>query len=113
MTDLKIKFSHNYPKLPANPTAELIQVFVVDFEDLSKEFIEYDTQFVDKDSFGNYPLPRGKLLVLLFRDFWNLFTTVRRWTPEKQKYYQSNTGNLFNVVIECQMEWKNRHKKGT
>jgi len=28
-----------------------------------------------------------------------VFTTIRRWTPDKQEYYWRNIGSLFEVVL--------------
>ena len=105
----QIRFSHLYHKLgDGEPPeeAQLLQVFTCDRKDLSDEFVGYDTAYYDgkKDMVSYYPLPGGKLLVLVFLDFEDnrvLFTTIRRWTPEKEKYYRSQTGKVFDVVINA------------
>ena len=97
----KIKFSHVYPKLPENcDKAMLIQIFMVErSEKLSKEFLEYDTKYYDEgDKF--YPLPKGKVLILLFLAVdGTLFTTIRRWTPNKATYYNNCVGLEFKIQI--------------
>jgi hypothetical protein len=96
----QIKFSHEYWKLGEQHHRDiltLLQVFVVDKSDLSPEFIEYDTH---KVAGGFYPLSNGKLLVLFFGGSENVFTTVRRWTIEKEKYYKQSMGESFEIIIE-------------
>lgn len=108
----KIKFSHVYTKFPFGKTppfgAELLQVFLTEKNELSEEFIKYDTRTDDGDY---YELPEGKLLILLLRaDIWRpkpgieawqkeVFTTVRRWTLEKEQYYKSKVGEVFEIVV--------------
>lgn len=98
---LKIKFSHYYPKLPENcDKATLIQIFMVkQSEKLSKHFVEYDTKYYD-DQDRYYKLPNGKVLILLFLAVdGTLFTTIRRWTPNKETYYNNNIGHDFKIVV--------------
>jgi hypothetical protein len=98
----KIKFSHKrYTKLAIQTEcARLLQVFIADYSELSKEFIEYDTSYWDEEV-KFYELPKTKLLILLFQDEDNgyLFTTVRRWTPRKEEYYRSLQGEILDVVL--------------
>lgn len=96
----QIKFSYEYWKLGElqhRDMVTLMQAFVADKKDLSQVFIEYDTHKVKG---GFYPLPNGKLIVLLFGGSETVFTTIRRWTPEKEKYYKSSMGELFEIIIE-------------
>jgi hypothetical protein len=99
---MKIKFSHKYPKLHGQRTARLFAVEVRDLDDLHKDFVEYDT-FYEYGPMGrrHYDLPKGSLLVLVFiGDKLIPFTTVRRSTPEKDRYYREAIGKTFDVVIE-------------
>ena len=98
----QIKFSHKYQKLLNShndviETATLLQVIPVNLEDLSQYFLDYDT---DK---GTYELPkRGKYLMLIFlkeHTDLNLFTTLRRFTPEKFCFYSRNVGKVFQVMV--------------
>jgi len=94
---LTIKFSHDYYKLPARLPfkAKLIQLIQFDKALLSKEFIEYDTKYKD----GNYPLPNGMLLILVFLfDDSIIFTTIRRSNYSKFSYYQNNVGKTFECI---------------
>jgi len=109
----KIKFSHKYEKLYDMVTKNivgkgtLLEVFDAKTEDLDKEFIQYDTEYIDKNgNLKQYPLPNGDVLVLLFyvvlldnRDM--MFTTIRSaWRESKREYYRSKRGEVFDVVIE-------------
>jgi hypothetical protein len=92
----RIKFSHEYMKMPDDfEESAVLEVFIADRSDLCPEFVEFDTAIVDA---GNYPLPRGKLLILLLqtRSF-QLWTTIRRWTAVKEKYYRGLRGEY----VEC------------
>ena len=102
-----IKFSHRYTKLPGRvqhgSIVRLIEVLNSRFEDLHPAFINYDTTTVEGET---YPLPKkGNCLVLLFIgdgvtwDAAELFTTVRRATPEKEMYYKRQRGEQMIVEI--------------
>ena len=96
-----IKFSHPYRKLFLNgqliTRAKLLLVEPVKLQDLTAEFLEYDTDA------GKYELPkRGNYLRLTFLKPGpdaHLFTTLRAATPGKQEYYTSKIGELFEVVL--------------
>lgn len=106
----KIKFSHDYEKKPLyTDNTTLLEVFTVaDKKDLSKQFLLYDTKYKGED--GGYILPDGKLLILLLHSFnydscaWELWTTCRRWTAKKERYYRSLRGQT--VLIEIIKEVK-------
>lgn len=93
-----IRFSHIYAKLPANPDpSTLLEVFTVQRDDLCSGFVEYDTRIKDG---GNYDLPAGKLLVLLLKSAHNdIWTTIRRHTPDKESYYRGLRGQKMSIVI--------------
>ena len=111
----KIKFSHKYFKMPAAyETSKLSEVLIIDESDISESFREYDTCYenFDKDTGYAlkpecYPLPKGKLILLLLiansGSGW-LWCTMRRWTPEKEKYYRSIRGQNVEIVIEGVMK---------
>ena len=98
-----IKFSHHYYKLRGLSgcvsEAILLDVIPVKLENLSSYLIEYDTCFKN----GFYKLPKhGDYLLLVFDKTTfseGLFTTLRRKTPQKEKYYRSKIGELFTVEI--------------
>ncbi len=99
----KIKFSHNYKKISDTNFCILLDVIEVNLEDLSKKFLDYDTDDV-------YKLPKkGKYLMLIFQKEYiyinninkvnNIFTTLRRYIPEKSQYYKSKIGEIFEVIL--------------
>ncbi len=116
-----IKFSNEHKKLPTGALVntvktELIQVLIVDKKDLSERFVRYDTIFHTYQEQPNtereqtvenfYPLPKGKLLLLFLfsthpplKDTGNLWTTLRRWTPDKEKYYRHLVGQQINIEV--------------
>ena len=90
-------------RLQHGSTVRLIEVLNSKFEDLHQTFIDYDTRTAEG---GTYPLPkRGNCLVLLFIgdglawDTAELFTTVRRSTPDKERYYKGLRGQQMIVEI--------------
>ena len=95
-----IKFSHCYKKLLGTRTElTLLEVIGVNLENLSPEFIAYDTDD------GLYKLPkRGMYMILIFdkgdEEEKNIFTTLRRWTIKKGLYYRANIGKKFKVEIQ-------------
>ncbi len=94
-----IKFSHFYSKAPPGYSkSKLLEVFITDRDDLHSEFVEYDTAI---NGGGNYPLPSGKLIVLLLQasQLMRLWTTTRRWTPEKERYYRGLRGEIVKCEI--------------
>lgn len=99
----KIKFSHKYAKMPENISdTRLLEVFKAHYKDLSPFFKVYDTD-------GYYELPKTDLLVLFLVSYEpnisgglneHPWTTVRSWTPEKEKYYKVMRGEHVEIVIE-------------
>lgn len=99
----QIKFSHIYNKFPPNWNTEatmLLQVFITDKKELSEDFIRYDTGYATFAKAAEYyPLPEGKLLVLMLLTGKNLWQTIRRYTPEKEAYYKSLQGRAIEIVV--------------
>jgi hypothetical protein len=103
---MQIRFSHNYPKLHGQKTAQLLSIELCNRSDLSERFIEYDTVYEIDPAIGvcsepvrgHYPLPNGRYIVLLFKGDHRIpFTTVRRFTEEKYHYYKNNLLKVFNI----------------
>jgi len=102
----KIKFSNQYTKLNRaffigrNREARLLQAIKIHHNDLSGDMITYDTEYFNPTR-KFYDLPRTDLIFLVFqsRTLMRLFTTIRRYTPSKWKYYKKAEGELFEVVI--------------
>ena len=101
-----IKFSHKYNKMQDivndKDKVLLLQSIKINFEELTEEFIEYDTSY--KEIY--YPLPKTELILLLFKPKGKgkLFTTLRRYTPSKYEFYKSSQGKWFDVVIDDKKE---------
>jgi hypothetical protein len=95
-----IKFSHRYFKMPIGISngALLSQVLIVERAELSNNFVDYDTRY-DFGANNCYQLPSGKLIMLLLLSEGVLWTTIRRWTPEKEKYYKSQMGSVFKIEV--------------
>lgn len=102
----KIKFSHEYAKMPGNiqfKETTLLEVFKIDVNELSGFFRVYDTLIKGKNPFykeSHYQLPAGVVLVLILRTDGMLWTTIRRWTTEKEAYYRSIRGEQIEIVIQ-------------
>lgn len=103
----QIQFSFRYLKfrhLDNKSEVTLVGVFPVNLEDLPEDFLHYDTTYTARNGrFKEYALPKqGKYLLLLFLsgqvyDFPFVFTTLRKWTPEKEGYYKSKIGEKFEI----------------
>lgn len=95
-----IKFSHKYGKMPADfGVSKLLEVLLAEGSYLHEGFVSYDTSFGEDGE--NYPLPRGKLIVMLLqtRDSEALWTTMRRCTPSKLKYYVGLRGSYVKCEV--------------
>lgn len=93
-----IKFSRKFAKIRGVREAKLLAVLPVTLESLPIDFLEYDT---DGGLYERLP-PRGAYLMLIFskgdsRE--NLFTTLRRETDEKRRYYKNQIGKKFEVEV--------------
>jgi hypothetical protein len=100
---LRINFSHKYNKMPYGfESSKLLDVLPIRLEDLSQEFLRYDTSYLDGGEEKQYVLPKsGAYMILLLQACSGagpLWTTIRsQWPPEKMDYYKSHIG----VVFEC------------
>jgi hypothetical protein len=96
-----IKFSKKYKKLPSDANgrlARLLFVHKINLENQSEWLLKYDTESVDGT---HYELPKkGEYLFLLFElTDGTMFTTMRRWTLEKEKYYHTMEDKFLEIVI--------------
>ena len=88
---------------PGFEHSKLIDVLPVKLEDLSLDFILYDTSYLDGGEEKQYALP-GKgdyMILLLLSGAGCLWTTIRRVTPEKIAYYRRNIGEWVECVVTC------------
>lgn len=101
----KLKFSHDYEKLPLNwdgTQAVLWMVWhVADMKDFTNRFtslIKQDIKFRGED--GEYELNFKEGIMLIFHHLnsGKLFSTFRRYTPEKFMYYHSKQTETFKLV---------------
>lgn len=104
---IKIKFSHRYNKQPRDfQLSKLIDVLPVKLEDLSLDFILYDTSYLDGGESKNYPLPAkgAYMILLLLTQSGHLWTTIRsqRGTAglDKLAYYRGKIGEW----VECEVQ---------
>lgn len=95
----KIRFSHRYAKMPMclNGT-RVLEVFTTTKKDLSPGFIAFDTTILGTNE--QYPLPNGRLLVIMLLTGNHLWQTIRRQTDAKEAYYRSLRGQEVEIVIE-------------
>lgn len=102
---LRINFSHKYNKMPYGfESSKLLEVLPVRLEDLSPEFLRYDTSYLDGGEEKQYALPKsGAYMILLLQansGAGPIWTTIRsQWPPEKIDYYRAHIGEVFECNI--------------
>lgn len=120
-----IKFSHTYCKMPPcfwsrdkDRTFLIGMAIVEDVQKLPKEFLDWDTAYPVEvkgedgktiyQNIEHYELFKGKGLILtLFtlgeigegQIMESVWTTIRRWTPDKEIYYKGLVGQQVEIVI--------------
>ncbi len=92
----EIKFSRNYKKLYNQKKAVLIERFIVYPEELSKEFLDFDTDG------GKYKLNMKQCYLVLYfiGDKKIPFTTLRKYNEENTSKYFNSVGEIFKIVVE-------------
>ena len=102
-----IKFSHLYNKMPRDfQYSKLLDVIPVNLEDLSLDFVLYDTSYNEGGEEKQYALPEsGKYLMLLLQagsGRGQIWTTLRsRWGRGRDKmvYYKEHVGEIFDCEV--------------
>ena len=106
-----IKFSHRYPKLYGQTTAELLAVRPIRIDrDTPDVLLEYDTTYYDGPINNGpcvcfdehrFPLPTGDYIQLIFLGNLRIpFCTIRKaYPPQKVEYYKQAVGETFEVWI--------------
>ena len=92
-----IKFSHYYPKLHHQTSAELLAVRPIKIDaNTPQELLDYDTV---NDSGDRYPLKHGDYIQLIFLGNLRIpFCTIRSaYPPSKVDYYRGSIGRTFNI----------------
>lgn len=92
--------------LMQNGKHEVFQIFVCDYKELGEKYKKWDTAFTnEKGELEYYPLPKGKLIVISIltssaelKEAFN-WNTIRRWTPQKEKYYRSLIDQEVKIEI--------------
>lgn len=103
---LRINFSHKYGKMPFGfQESKLLDVLPVRLENLSPEFLGYDTSYLDGGDEKQYKLPKtGNYMILLLRASSGagpIWTTIRsQWPATKLEYYKSHIGEVFECRIK-------------
>lgn len=122
----RIKFSHFYNKMPLdllgrNGTVWKHWVIAVsycpDVQALPKEFLDGDTAYWDRDTqkTAHYPLDfKEGLLVFIYSKGQRevagkppeimsmVWQTIRRFTPDKAKWYESLEGEEVRIVVDIE-----------
>ena len=91
-----IKFSHEYPKLHGQTSAELLAVRPIKIDaHTPKELLDYDTTYEG----GRYPLKSGDYIQLIFLGNLRIpFCTIRSAYPaSKVMYYHGAVGKVFAI----------------
>lgn len=91
-----IRFSHEYPKLHGQTSAELLAVRPLKIDaHTPRELLEYDTTYDG----GRYPLRSGDYIQLIFLGNLRIpFCTIRSAYPaSKVAYYQRSVGKVFTI----------------
>ena len=105
-----IKFSHRYPKLHGQITAELLAVKPLRIDNNTPDvLLEYDTTYYEIDQKNRwtfnerrFPLPNGDYIQLIFLGNLRIpFCTIRKaYPPSKVEYYTASIGETFIVKIK-------------
>ena len=91
-----VRFSHYYPKLHGQTTAELLAVRPIKIDaHTPPELLDYDTTYEG----GRYPLKSGDYLQLIFLGNLRIpFCTIRSAYPRsKVRYYYGSVGQTFAI----------------
>ena len=91
-----IRFSHEYPKLHGQTSAELLAVRPIKIDaHTPKELLDYDTTYDG----GRYPLKSGDYIQLIFLGNLRIpFCTIRSAYPaSKVMYYHGAVGKVFTI----------------
>jgi hypothetical protein len=94
----------------------LVGISICDISRLPKEFLDWDTAYEEQSwvSSANrekitklryYELPKGKVIILVIftkqeNSISECWTTIRRWTPDKENYYQNLIGQEVKIEVE-------------
>ena len=98
-----IRFSHNYPKLHGQTTAELLAVKPIRIDgNTPMALIDYDTTYHDENGYvRHYYLAKGDYIQLIFLGNLRVpFCTIRKaWPRSKVDYYTAAIGEMFAIEV--------------
>jgi hypothetical protein len=105
-----IKFSRMYNKFPRDyQYSMLLDVIPIKLEDMSREFLDYDTAYEQEGETKYYDLPgKGEYMILMLRagsGKGQLWTTIRKLTLTKYDYYLDQIGS----VLKCSYTPESKH----
>ena len=110
MANAIIKFSHNYPKLHGQTSAELLAVRPIRIDkNTPDELLEYDTTYLVRYNDetlltykARFPLQAGDYIQLIFLGNLRIpFCTIRKnYPPQKGDYYRGKIGDIFTIEIK-------------
>lgn len=96
MNDNLLRFDWHYQKLNVcDGEATLLHVQEVRLRELSKAFLDYDTE-------GLYSFPKDKerYVLLILQGERGIFTTVRYTHPEKTRHFQRMIGQKVRIQVK-------------
>jgi len=105
---ITINFSHYYYKFPRDfHLSKLLDVWPARLEDLSEDFLKYDTAYSGKTDVEYYPLPKkGNYMILVLQageGKGRLWTTIRSqrgmFGKDKLAYYRSHIGESVRCEV--------------
>lgn len=91
----EIRFNRNYKKLHNQKKGYLVYVDIVHYQDLSPEFIKYDTD-------GRYKLQNNHEYMILYflGDKHIPFTTLRKYNQDNLNRYSRHRDEFFKIIVE-------------
>lgn len=95
-----IRFSYNYCKMPPGYSeSELLEVFRVRADTLSKHFIDWNTKKRDGTFFILPKFDWALVLLLRTRSTGLVWTTIRAAYDDAEANYRSRIGEYFECVV--------------
>ncbi len=104
---MDIKFNTQYKKFPRcclddytkTEDTTLLQAIPVWREDLTDDFLQYDTE-IQGEHASCHPIPDGKLILLLLHNSHGLWTSLRRYTEQDYVKYKRWESRKVRIKIK-------------
>lgn len=104
MSELKILFDNDYPKLHGQKQAKLLMSIGDVSEALLRtkfaDLLDYDTQRSDGKFYRSWQVGEKFLLLLFLGDKGILFTSLRKNNEENRNIYNNSVGDIFEIIIK-------------